>query len=140
MSLPEAGSINFLAVGVSAVAVFMLGGVWYTALFGKKWADLHGIGAEAQAAAAKRMPGVFALLFAAYVVMAMGVAVIAPMTGATTALQGAGLGALLWIGVGAPVAFTNMLPTGKPLGIFLIDTGYQLLSLVMTGAVVAAWR
>jgi len=34
--------INYWAVLVAALATFMLGGLWYTALFGKAWARLSG--------------------------------------------------------------------------------------------------
>ena len=35
-------SINFLAVGVSALTAFIIGGVWYGPLFGKIWMRENG--------------------------------------------------------------------------------------------------
>ena len=52
------GSLNYLAILVAAVATFMLGSVWYTALFGKAWQKAHGVTEEDMKAyrAKKRTP------------------------------------------------------------------------------------
>ena len=34
--------INYLAIGVAAVAQFIVGAVWYMPLFGKMWGQMHG--------------------------------------------------------------------------------------------------
>ena len=36
------GEINYLAVLAAGLATFMLGGLWYTALFGRLWRDTMG--------------------------------------------------------------------------------------------------
>ena len=42
--------VNWLAVGISTVLSFMLGGLWYSKmLFGKKWAEGKGIDTESGA-------------------------------------------------------------------------------------------
>lgn len=52
--------INFLAVLVAAVAMFVLGGLWYMWPFGKAWGKIHGFDAlskkEQDAMAAKMGP------------------------------------------------------------------------------------
>lgn len=35
-------SINYTAVVVAAVVQFIVGAIWYTPLFGKKWGKIHG--------------------------------------------------------------------------------------------------
>jgi len=37
-------TINYLAIGVAAVAQFIIGAIWYMPLFGSAWRDIHGFG------------------------------------------------------------------------------------------------
>ena len=37
----EFGNLNIWAIVVAGITTFMLGGVWYTALFGKAWQIAH---------------------------------------------------------------------------------------------------
>lgn len=54
------GVINYLAVAVSAVVTFVLGGMWYAPLFGKAWVKAHGLSEDAvKELQARRSPAVF---------------------------------------------------------------------------------
>ena len=70
--------INWPAVAVAAFATFMLGGVWYQALFGPLWIKLHGYTPEQVAAMkVKRPPPIFfGGMIAAYLVLAIVVALL----------------------------------------------------------------
>ena len=72
-------NINWLAVLVAGGATFMLGGLWYTALFGKLWQRLHGYSDEKmkEMQARKPPPMFFGLMIVCYMVLAAVVAVIA---------------------------------------------------------------
>ena len=60
MSGIEFSEVNWWAVLVAGFAVFMLGGLWYTALFGKLWVRLNGYSEEkVREMQAKRPPHVF---------------------------------------------------------------------------------
>jgi len=134
--------INYLAVLVAALATFMLAGLWYSALFGKLWARLQGF-SDAQVAELKAKmspPKFFGGMIASYFVLALVMAALVAAFNITTALGGAGLGMLLWLGPAAAIGMTGHLATGKPIGAYLIDVSFQFIYLVMMGAIIAAWR
>lgn len=132
--------INWWAVLAAAVASFVIGGLWYTVLFGRAWqriykfteADLKQMGAHPE----RTFPTLFLCDLAAAVV----VAVLAINLGLTGALPGVGLGIMLWAGVLGAGMLATTIGSGRPFRGWLIDAGKHLASLVVIGAVVAGWR
>lgn len=133
--------INWLAVAVAALATFMLGGLWYTALFGKKWAELHGYTEErTKEIQAKKPPAIFfGTMMACYIVVSIVVATLVTSFEITTVGAGAGLGLLLWL-LAAAVGLTGHIAEDRHNGVYVIDTVYQLIYLVGIGALLAVWR
>lgn len=134
--------INWYAVLVAAVAVFMLGGVWYTAMFGRLWQQLHGYSAEKlKEMQAKRPPPVFfGTMIVSYLVLAAGMAVLFNSFGVVGAAHGAEVGGLLWFAVAAPIGATAFIASDRHVGIYVIDLTYQLVFLAMAGAILGGWR
>lgn len=134
--------INWLAVATATFATFMLGGVWYQALFGKLWVKLHGFTPEkvAEMKALRPPPVFFGGMIAAYLVLSVIVALIVVAIDLRGATAGLTLGFLLWLGPTSAVAFTGWLASDKPIGTFWIDASYQFIYMLMTGAILAAWR
>jgi uncharacterized protein DUF1761 len=139
--LIDLGSINYLAVLVAGAATFLLGGLWYTVLFGKLWQRLHGYSEEKLKELQAKMspPLFFGGMIVCYLVLAFVVAVLITTFKVDSIYDGAVLGALLWL-VAAAIGMTGHLASGKRFGIFLIDTSFQLIYLVMMGALLGAWR
>lgn len=138
--------INWLAVLVSAIVIFMLGGLWYSpVLFAKKWIALQNKTEEqmrAEAAAAN-MPLMYASAFITGLVISWAMAMIfahiandMPMNAA----HGALLGLLLWLGFAASTSYATALFSGKPRQLWFIDTAYNLVSFVLAGIILAVWR
>ncbi len=134
------GAINYWAVLVAAVATFMLGAVWYTALFGSQRRQLLGYTEEQLKQMEQAAPVTFTVLFLCYVIVVFVMAILFSALGVESAGQGAQWGFLLWLGLAAAIGLTGNITTTIPLGVFLIDAGYQLVFLVMTGAIVGAWH
>src|SRR5262245_54944855 len=134
--------INFLAVFVATLVAFLVGGVWYTALFGKLWIKLHDYSEERMAAMkARRPPPVFfGTMIVSYLVLALATAVL--LTGFPTrnALTGAMVGAILWLGPAAAIGMTGHIASDKANGLYLIDVGCELGYLVLMGLILGAWH
>ncbi len=130
--------INYLAVGVAALATIFIGALWYSRLlFGKLWVKAHGYSEEK----VKQMAGRgFIVSLLCYVVMAFVLAVFVSYAGVSTVLQGAFLGLLVWIGFLATLGLTAHLFSEKRWLTYLIDAGYQLVYAVVMGVILAAWR
>lgn len=138
----DPGAIRWLAVAVAALATFFLGAVWYTALFGKKWVALNGYTEEQvkQMQAQRPPPVFFGVMLAAYFLLAIVIAVLVTSLDVRSAADGAVLGLVLWLGPAAAIAMTSYIANNKPLGVYVIDGAYQLVFLVMMGAILGAWR
>lgn len=136
------GEINYLAVLVAGLAAFLLGGLWYTALFGRRWRELQRITEEKmKEMQARRPPPVFfGGMLACYTVLALAIAVLFAGLGVDTTLKGAVAGFLLWIGPAAAIGMTGHLASDKPIGVYAIDVSFQFLYLVLMGAILGGWR
>ena len=140
MSMLRLIEVNYWAVLVAGVATFVLGAVWYTVLFGAKRAALLNFSQEQIKQAEAAAPITFSTLFACYLVTAMAVAILFLGLGVESAAQGVQWCFLLWFGFAAATGLTGNITTAVPLGVFLIDAGYQLVFLGMMGGIIGAWR
>lgn len=134
--------INYLAVLVVGVATFLLGGVWYSALFGKVWVRAHGWSEEkVKEMQAKLSPPLFfGGMLVADLLIALTVALLIVSFNIKSPVHGAVLGLVIWVGPAAAIQFTSQLASDRKIGAYLVDVSYQLLYLVMMGAVLATWR
>ena len=78
------------------------------------------------------------LTFIAALVATIILAVFIDLAQARTAIEGAMAGVLLWVGVAA-VAGMGFIWGDKPKKLFLIDSGYHLVSFLAGGAILAIW-
>ncbi len=133
--------VNYLAVLVAAILNMVIGAFWYSpALFGKSWMELMGWKPED---AQKRMAGArqaYAVSFIASFLIAYALARIIWYAQAHSMVAGAAIGLLAWLGFVATTHGTNYLFEGRPTRLFGINTGYHLVSLIIMGALLGAWR
>ena len=139
-------SINYLAVLVSTIVIFALGGLWYSpALFAKRWIRLQNKTEEqmrAEAAAAN-MPllylAAFVCAFLQSWVLAMVIghmSQVAEMSIAHAAI----FSALLWVGFAGSTSFASALFSGAPRQLWAINSLYNLVSFVIAGIILGLWR
>jgi len=140
MALPQ---VNYLAVLVSGVVIFMLGGFWYSpVLFAKKWMALQGK-TEAEmktAAAGASMPLMYLLAFLCGLLSAAALAVVLKHFDNVTLLRGAIIGAGCWLGFAGATSYATALFSMKPGKLWLIDTGFNLVSFILAGIILAVWK
>ena len=136
----EFGQVNYWAVIVSAVATFLVGGLWYGLVFAKAWVRLQGFTEEQQKQMAKDQPRNFALFFIGDLIMATVMSFLLINLGLDGWSRGALLGFLLWLGIAATIGAAKNAATGKTFTLHLIDTSHELAALVVMGAILGAWR
>ena len=127
------GPVNWLAVGLGAVAFFLVGAVWYTVLFGKAWQKAVGLSDE-RLKTGGNMPLIFGTCFLLELVVAMMLGHQFAMT--TPSDRGK---MMIAIGYGAtlmaPAIGIAYLYMRKPLKLFLIDAGHFIVGMAAMGGV-----
>lgn len=136
--------VNYLAVIVAALASMAVGFAWYSpVLFAKPWMKLMGYSADSLKKAQKAMGPMYALSLAAAVVTAYvlshSVTLSENFYGYARLMTGLTTGFFMWLGFVAPVQLTDVIFGSKKWKLFAINTGYQLVSLLVMGAILAVW-
>ena len=125
--------MNWLAVVVATVAFFVVGAIWYTALFGKIWQREVGL-SEEQLKGGANMPLIFGTCFALEFIVCLTVGhmfdFLAPSDRAKMMIA-VGLA----LGVMAPAIGINYLYQRKSLKLFLVDAGHSIVGMAAVGAV-----
>ena len=134
--------INLLVVFGSAIVNMLIGMAWYSPmLFGKYWSSYSGV-SEKKTGSRKKSGAVtnaYLLTFAGSLITAYVLAYFLYYTGSTTVLEGAKKGAMMWAGFVLTTMAGNVLFEGKPKELFVINSGYNLFSLMVMGAILAVW-
>jgi len=127
---------SIASVFVAATSSFVLGGLWYGPLFGKRWQRLAGLSDERLRAS--HPAKVFGTAFVLAVIQAW---VFAMFLGPTPSLAlGLGAGAsagLCWVGAAFAI---NDLFERRPLGLWAVNAGYHTLAFTLYGLIFGLWR
>ncbi len=135
--------INYLAVLAAGVVIFLLGGLWYSpVLFAKKWIALQGRTEEQMRAdaAGSSMPMMYVAAMICALLTAWVLAMFIGRHPVSSAVYGAHIGAVSWLGFAGPTSYATALFSGKSKKLWLIDSGYNLVSFILARALLGAWR
>ena len=128
-------SVNWLSVFVAALTGFVIGSLWYGPLFAKPWMRLTGMSKEkgAQASMALVMGGAYVL----NLVGATGIAfLLGEHRGVASGLHVGAFAAFFFIATALGVIY---LFEQRPLQLWFINAGYQVVNFAAMGAVLGAW-
>ncbi len=141
MAIPDV-DVNALAVLVAAVIQFAIGSLWYSnILFGKAWMRYLGIDKKKLNSAQKKsMTGSYILVFVGALVLNFVLAYIVKYMTASTFEQGMVAGLMVWIGFILTSMLGMTLWEGKSYKLYLINVFYYLVSLLITGGLLASWH
>src|SRR3989344_7048970 len=133
--------INYWAILVSAVASFILGYLWYSPLlFGKPWMKMMGFPHQHMEEAKKKgMVKLYLGNFIATLIMVYILSHFVDYAQAKTITDGLQLGLWVWLGFIATLLFGSILWEGKPFKLFLINSGYRLVELLIVASILSAW-
>lgn len=133
--------IHYAAVLVAALAAMVIGAIWYS-VFAKVWMESLKISPADMERKKKEcnMHASYALQFLGAIVMSYVLAHFVDYAGATTAGGGATAGFWLWLGFMATAALACVAWEGRSWKWYAINVGNSLLTLLVMGAILAAWR
>lgn len=133
--------INYLAVLVSAVLAFAIGGIWYSpVLFAQQWVNAHGFTEERVKEMQKGAGKAYGISILCQLLIALAIAVIAGYLHLASFAQGLKLGLLVWVGFALPLGLMAAMFTDRKITVLLIDAGYQLVYLLVMGVVISVWH
>lgn len=134
--MPTLAEFQFPPVLAAAVAGMVLGALWYSPLlFGNAWMRALGKTTGDLGPAGPAMAG----SMAACLVTAVVVEFFVVATGAYTPAAGAGVGALLGVGILATGMLSDSLFSGWGWRLYFIQAGYRVCYLVVMGALCGGW-
>jgi len=129
--------VNYLAVAAATIASYILGAIWYGAIFSKTWMRLTGI-TEMKPKPVNIILVLVAMFVMAYVLkhsIVFGDTYL-HVSGAAGGLEGA---FFLWLGYIATVTLITKLYENKPWGLWLLDNAFWLISLMVMGTILSLW-
>jgi hypothetical protein len=127
-------SINLLAVLVAVITHMVTGLVWFMpGLFGRQWAELTK--QELKPARQWIAAGVIG-----HQLIALVLAVVVLLAGATTMLDGMAVGVLMWLGFIVTLEAGELIWEKIPLRLFAIRIGNHFVAMSVAGAILAVWR
>lgn len=134
--------VNLWAVLVAAIAMTVVGMLWYSPLlFAKPWMALLGYQDMSKMPESQKGSGPsHGLLILSRVVSALVLGKIIAVASVTTPLYGMKIGFAVWLGFVTMVQLSSALFGRQPTRLYLINTGYQLVSYLTMGAILGAWR
>ncbi len=133
--------VNYVVVLVSAVAVFVLGWLWYSPLlFYKPWMRLRGMDPVAAMANAKMPAGTLVAEFVRCFVLAYVVAHFVRALGIDSLFGAVHFGLITWIGFPVILLAGSVLWDKVPWKIATIHAGDWLVKLLVIPIIVTLWR
>ena len=135
--------VNLWSVLAAAVAAMILGFLWYSPfLFAKPWTLAMGYDPNDKAKMEEMRKGagkLYGITFITSLLSAFVLAKIIDVTTVNAVLYGMKIGFAVWLGFVTTVQLTSTLFKKRPIKLYLIDTGYQLVCYLVMGAILAKW-
>ena len=132
--------INWLAVIVATVAYFLLGALWYSVLFGKKWAQLVKLDTT-NPDLKKGMGGMMLSTFVLILIVCFGLEVlIVKINFLQEITYGIKLGLLTGLAFATTAVSINYVYERRPTNLYLINNGYHVLGHVIAAIILVLWR
>lgn len=134
-------NVNWYAVLAATASNMVLGGLWYGPILGKRWMKAMGMDPNAKMSPEMKKRGNMAMMWMVPLAFltAWVLAYMVDYTIASTWQEGAQTGFWLWLGFQLPLLLQGKLFENKKNELLWINGAYQLLALLIQGAILAAW-
>lgn len=130
----QLGDLNLLAILVAWIVHVAMGLLWFSKpLFGVAWSKLTS--QDLKPAKKWVLAG-----FIGHLLMAITLAVLIKISGATTGSGGLIIGLLVWAGFIVPLEIGELVWEKIPFKLFLIRSGNHFVGLAISGFILGAWQ
>lgn len=128
--------INHLAVLVATIVIYLFGWLWYSVLFAKMWMTYAGVGSMSPSPTILIGTFVLGWVLAYFAAMAVSKAPNPNMT----AQDGIFFGLFTGFGFFAVPLLMDYISEGRAVGLWAINAGFIVISLIIIGAIVTGWK
>lgn len=135
--------VNYLAILIAAIISFLIGGLWYSpVLFGRRWSKEAGKSEDELKKGSQ--PIIYVLTFIAwcisFYVLAVMISYAVAVFSEPAFLYGMLAAFLCWFGFVAALSLIHNLFAQRSIILWLIDSGYILAAMLISGSIIAEWR
>lgn len=134
------GTVNYLAMGVTALIHFAFGAIWFGVLFGKPWQDLMNITDEKMAVMKSRRALSFLLSLIGSVFVCYAASRLITVVNPAGIVDVILLAILCWSGFLLIKSLHDIAYEAKPWGLFWIDTGYYAVGYTLVFVILYYWK
>lgn len=128
--------LNWVAIVIAAIVPVVLGALWYSnALFARPW--MRAVDRTEDELTGAKLGYVLSAIGA--LLMSYAMARIVRWAEVDDLWNGALVGLLVWVGFVATVLAVTTYFGGRPARLWFINAGYQLVALVLVGAIHGVW-
>lgn len=129
--------LDWLAIALATIAVFVLGALWFTPLFGRAWDRSLGISREK---GARYSPIYYVMPLVTSLLVSTATAILVVALGIDGWGESLLLGLVVGVGYSAAVTFTNAVTptTPHPLAFATITGSYHVVSAVIAAIIIGA--
>jgi hypothetical protein len=128
--------VSYLWIVIAAVAMWLLGAIWYGLIFKKSWHKM----AFSEGEKPKNAIFAMAASLVACLLLAFALANVIEMAGTKLFTEGFKMGVVLWLGFMAPPLFAQHIWEGRRANLFAINAGYWLMAMAIGGSILAAFH
>lgn len=133
-------TLNWLPILVATAAYWLLGALWYSALFAGVWSKgLEKQGVKLAKLSKGEMITKYVGTFVANLVVVIAVAWLVDAVHLVRLVGAVKLGLLLGVGISGMALAVSYSWEGKPLGNLLVDGSYHTLGPIVAAVIVLAW-
>ncbi len=132
--------LNYLAILVAALVFFIVGGVWYAALFGRPWRNALNLNPDETVQAQQDFPKALAVWFLSGLIISFVLVNFARALGAASFGSGVMVGFWAWLGFALPLSLNSLAFEKRSPHVFLINVGFYWVAFALMGGILAAWR
>lgn len=134
-------NINYVAVFVSALLYFVIGSIWFSAIFGNVWKqELKLNNIILQEPTHSALITKMVLAFIANIVTCIAIAFLVNMINSTTLGSGFILGVITSLGFAITTVGSVFIWENRSVKFFLIDIGYPVLGIIAASILLSIWR
>jgi len=132
--------VNYLAVGICSLIFFFLGSMWFGVLFGNTW--VKELGRHNVFIQQPSIVGLFTKMMLNLLknfVISLAMACLVVLTSSISVFSGLLLGVLVACGIAAPAMADVFIWENRSVKLFLIDSGYQIIGIVLSAIMLSIW-